>query len=301
MVYVGRSTVTRRMRGEASNGSTMPRNSQLSKAQSCTRAPGRTTRPHTPSSRFLHVCEPALRCSTRRVACCICIPHLRKLTTLCLCTDLRSHVCNIPVCIVSACEICVGTFDRIRSMLTLAMQSGAFLQLVVTLTALVARLAHLSSALRHVLSALHAESIRLLDTLHVRDANSTLDSLFSLAQPAEATHNATPLPPPPPLDGEDAEAPSASLASIGRVVPDSDFDMSTDLGETIAGPPVILTPRSPKSRSMLDLLPTQGASAAPAPVARPRQYTVHLTAFLDLIPLRLQPLWMTCFRPHRRP
>ena len=53
-------------------------------------------------------------------------------------------------------------------MLTLAMQSGAFLHLVVTLTALVARLAHLSSALRHVLSALHAESIRLLDTLHVR-------------------------------------------------------------------------------------------------------------------------------------
>jgi hypothetical protein len=54
-------------------------------------------------------------------------------------------------------------------MLTLALQSGAFLHLVVTLTALVARLAHLASALRHVLSALHAESIRLLNTLHVRN------------------------------------------------------------------------------------------------------------------------------------
>ena len=59
-----------------------------------------------------------------------------------------------------------------HSMLTLAMQSGAFLHLVVTLTALVARLAHLSSALRPVLSAQHAESIRLLDTLHVRTKSS---------------------------------------------------------------------------------------------------------------------------------
>ncbi|KAI9446213.1 hypothetical protein H4582DRAFT_2052303 [Lactarius indigo] len=56
----------------------------------------------------------------------------------------------------------------LRPVLTLAMRSGAFLHLVVTLTALVARLTHLSSALRHVLSALHAESIRLLHTLHAR-------------------------------------------------------------------------------------------------------------------------------------
>jgi hypothetical protein len=48
------------------------------------------------------------------------------------------------------------------------MQSGAFLQLVVTLTALVARLAHLSSAIRGVLSTLHAESLLLLARLHVR-------------------------------------------------------------------------------------------------------------------------------------
>jgi hypothetical protein len=54
--------------------------------------------------------------------------------------------------------------------LTLAMQSGAFLQLVVTLTALVARLAHLSLAIRGVLSGLHAESSLLLSKLHVRSA-----------------------------------------------------------------------------------------------------------------------------------
>ena len=52
-------------------------------------------------------------------------------------------------------------------MLTLAMRSGAFLQLVVTLTALVARLAHLSSAIRAVLSTLHAEALLLLAKLHV--------------------------------------------------------------------------------------------------------------------------------------
>ena len=53
-------------------------------------------------------------------------------------------------------------------MLTLAMQSGAFLHLVVTLTALVARIAHLSSAVRGVLSTLHAECVHLLSRLHVR-------------------------------------------------------------------------------------------------------------------------------------
>ncbi|KAH9001040.1 hypothetical protein EDB92DRAFT_1938811 [Lactarius akahatsu] len=108
--------------------------------------------------------------------------------------------------------------------LTLAMRSGAFLHLVVTLTALVARLTHVSSALRHALSALHAESTPLLDTLH----------------PAEATHEATPLPPPPSIDGEDDDVPSASLASIGCVVPDSDVDMSTDLGQAIACLPAFL-------------------------------------------------------------
>lgn len=77
------------------------------------------------------------------------------------------------------------------------MQSGAFLQLVVTLTALVARLAHLSSAIRSILSTLHAESLLLLSRLHVRSELSgpspvlvppidklTNDStLFSLQRP----------------------------------------------------------------------------------------------------------------------
>jgi uncharacterized membrane protein len=52
-------------------------------------------------------------------------------------------------------------------MLTLAMQSGAFLHLVVTLTALVAHLAHLSSSLRRVLSTVRAECLHLLDKLYV--------------------------------------------------------------------------------------------------------------------------------------
>ena len=54
-----------------------------------------------------------------------------------------------------------------RSMLTLAMQSGTFLHLVVTLTALVARIAHLSSAVRSALSALHTECAHLFAKLDV--------------------------------------------------------------------------------------------------------------------------------------
>ena len=57
----------------------------------------------------------------------------------------------------------------IHSMLTLAMQVGAFLRLVVTLTSPVARLAHLSSSLRRVLSTVHAECLYLLDNLYVRN------------------------------------------------------------------------------------------------------------------------------------
>ncbi len=56
-----------------------------------------------------------------------------------------------------------------RSMLTLAMQSGAFLHLLVTLTALVARMAHLCSAVRSVLFTLHTECAHLLAKLHVRN------------------------------------------------------------------------------------------------------------------------------------
>ncbi len=64
-------------------------------------------------------------------------------------------------------------------MLAVAMRSGAFLHLVVTLTALVARLAHLTSALRHVLSALHTESIRFLDTLHVRTTQAFIERMYA--------------------------------------------------------------------------------------------------------------------------
>ena len=52
-------------------------------------------------------------------------------------------------------------------MLTLAMQSGAFLHLVVTLTALVARISHLCSAIRSVLSTLHSECAHLFAKLYV--------------------------------------------------------------------------------------------------------------------------------------
>ncbi|KAH9066403.1 hypothetical protein EDB87DRAFT_1679137 [Lactarius vividus] len=91
------------------------------------------------------------------------------------------------------------------------MRSGAFLHLVVTLTTLVARLALLSSALRYVLSTLHAESICLLDTLHYAGVNN---DIFSLAQPAKATHKATPLLPAPPLYGDGTSA--KRLAGLHR-------------------------------------------------------------------------------------
>ena len=57
----------------------------------------------------------------------------------------------------------------IHRMLMPAMQSGTFLHLVVTLTSLVARMAHLSSSLRRVLSTVHAECLYLLDNLYVRN------------------------------------------------------------------------------------------------------------------------------------
>ena len=142
---------------------------KLSKVQGHKRELGRTTRPHPPSNHLLHVCALALRCSTRRVV--RCTAHLIP-------TDPSSVHRPVFVCARSTgvygpnvrSRTCVETGSH--SMLTLAMRSGAFLHLVVTLTALVARLAHLSSALRSVLSVLHAESIRLLDTLHVRTESS---------------------------------------------------------------------------------------------------------------------------------
>ncbi|KAI9459469.1 hypothetical protein BJY52DRAFT_1148960 [Lactarius psammicola] len=172
--------------------------------------------------------------------------------------SLKSFLARLRTCTALLDKTCIR-MCAIYRMLILTMRSGAFLHLIVTLTALVARLAHLSSALRHVLSALHAESIRLLDTLH----------------PAEATHTTIPLPPPPPLDGEGTEALSASLALTGRVISDGDLDMSTDLGEAVARPPTLKPQPKSKSTSpmMLDLLlPTHGArSTVPVPVTGPRQ------------------------------
>ncbi|KAH9065215.1 hypothetical protein EDB87DRAFT_1594469 [Lactarius vividus] len=185
-------------------------------------------------------------------------------------SSLNLFLERLRTCIALLDKTCVR-LCAIYRMLTLAMRSGAFLHLVVTLTALVARLAHLSSALRHVLSALHAESICLLDTLH----------------PAEATHKATPLPPAPLLDGDDAEVPSALLASTGRVVPDSDLDMSVDLGEAIARSPTF-TPRPRSTPPMvLDLLlPTHSVrSAVPVPVVEPCRLATG-----DVPPTLPQPL-----------
>ncbi|KAI0306364.1 hypothetical protein B0F90DRAFT_1689314 [Multifurca ochricompacta] len=120
------------------------------------------------------------------------------------------------------------------TMLTLAMRSGAFLHLVVTLTALVARLAHLSSAIRRVLSTLHAECLRLFDTLHH----------------AEAAHKVTALRPPVPLLRSDNSASDLQVGITRPAVLDSDLDMSVDLGEAVVrAPTVTLEPEQPEPRS----------------------------------------------------
>jgi len=100
-----------------------------------------------------------------------CAPsHIRpcpKLNLLAPYTDMRAHARYISVRTRLLRDSHHAQF-KLNSTLTLAMQSGAFLQLVVTLTALVARLAHLSSALRRVLSTLHDECLHILSSLHVR-------------------------------------------------------------------------------------------------------------------------------------
>jgi hypothetical protein len=169
--------------------------------------------------------------------------------------------------------------------LTLAMQSGAFLQLVVTLTALIARLAHLSSGMRSVLSTLHAESILLLSALHVRSerpfarASTPIRRLTNAAsfvcsfQPMEASRHLAPMrPPPPPLEGDDTNTFNLPPELSKHPVPDDDLDISVDLGEAVARTPA-LTPQ-PKSRPsspmLLDYL-SPIPDAKFAPVVRPRQ------------------------------
>ncbi|KAI0283145.1 hypothetical protein BGY98DRAFT_880055, partial [Russula aff. rugulosa BPL654] len=63
----------------------------------------------------------------------------------------KSFLTRVGTCTALLDKTCVR-MRAIYHMLTLAMQSGAFLHLVVTLTALIARIAHLSSAVRSALS-----------------------------------------------------------------------------------------------------------------------------------------------------
>ncbi|KAH9996915.1 hypothetical protein BJV77DRAFT_986954 [Russula vinacea] len=149
--------------------------------------------------------------------------------------SLKSFLARVRTCTALLDKTCVR-MRGIYHMLSLAMQSGAFLHLVVTLTALVARIAHLSSAVRGVLSTLHNECAHLFARLH----------------PTVASHNfARSLPPPPPrLEGR----------TQMRAVPDSDLDASVDLGEAIAH----LHPHAARL-----LLPMHDAT--PAPVIGTRQ------------------------------
>ena len=71
-------------------------------------------------------------------------------------------------------------------------------------------------------------------------------------QPAEASHNLVPLPPPP-VEGEDSKVSGAPLESNRRMMSDSDLDASVDLGEAVARTPA-LTP-GPKTRSASPVLP----------------------------------------------
>jgi hypothetical protein len=107
-----------------------------------------------------------LYCAARQGAPCSTSVDSTKLN-YCLSADVRPYARNLPVRI-GFLRAASHALTVIHSMLTLAIQSGAFLHLVVTLTAIAARLAHLSSSLRRVLSILYAESLRLLDKLYVR-------------------------------------------------------------------------------------------------------------------------------------
>jgi hypothetical protein len=77
---------------------------------------------------------------------------------------------------------------------------------------------------------------------------------FLLIQPTEGSPNSAPLPPPLPLlEGEDTKVPRAMLGYNRQTVPDTDLDVSVDLGEAVARTPT-LKQRS-KSRSVSPMLP----------------------------------------------
>ncbi|KAH9980923.1 hypothetical protein BGW80DRAFT_1267225 [Lactifluus volemus] len=133
---------------------------------------------------------------------------------------LKSFCSRLRTCTMLLDKFLTHTLTVIHSVLTLTMQNGAFLHLVVTLTAIVARLAHLSTCL-HLFDKLYLELKA--------------------------------LPPPPQLEGGDTETPSFSAELTRRAVSDGDLDVSVDLGEAVAREP---TPRSrPKSRSTSPILP----------------------------------------------
>lgn len=106
-----------------------------------------------------------------------------------------------------------------------------------------------------------------------------------LAQPTEASHNVVPLP--PQLDGEDTKVSAPPLEHIRRTVPDTDLDVSVDLGEAVARTPRLTS--QPKSTSPSPVLPDYLSlehNATFAPVIgeqRPGEYRA-LGSLLSCIP-----------------
>jgi hypothetical protein len=190
------------------------------------------------------------------------------------------------------------------------MQSGAFLHLVVTLTALVARIAHLSSAVRSVLSALHTECAHLLATLYVRNkwpcfrSDAKITSSL-LVQPTEASHNLVPLlpPPPPQLDGEDTKVSGSPLEHSRRTVPDADLDVYVDFGEAVARTPGLTSrPKSGSAPPVLpDLSPVHDATFAPVIRAQRPGECKALGSSQLCADCQFQPVWpMDSRHCHRR-
>ncbi|KAI9508268.1 hypothetical protein F5148DRAFT_1284210 [Russula earlei] len=177
--------------------------------------------------------------------------------------SLKSFLARLRTCIALLDKTC-ARMRGIYHILTLAMRSGAFLQVVVTLTAIVARLAHLSSVICRALSTLHAECQHLLSNLH----------------PTEASHNSAPLQPPPPPEREDTNMSTFPLGLNRRTGRDDDLDHSVDLGEAVARTTTVasqlkLRSASPVSLDYLSLVhdasrvPMAGAQQPAADDARP--------------------------------
>ena len=130
---------------------------------------GLDTLPHRGLSKIVLFTPTHLYCASRQGASYSTFVASTK-PSYCSSADVRSHVCNLPVRIsfFFFSELLTHTLTVIHSVLTLAIQNGAFLHLVVTLAAIIARLAHLSTSLRRAPSSLHAECLHLFDKLYVR-------------------------------------------------------------------------------------------------------------------------------------